>query len=86
MRVIKEYELKLGMNKIQMNGSGNVLTAGSHNGKPCVWVEIDNDEIEEVGVAFMVASTDRELEDMGALNYLGACETADGVVHIFEVL
>lgn len=86
MRVIKEYELKLGVNKIQISGSGNVLTAGSHNEKPCVWVEIDNDETEEVGVAFIVVSTDKEIEDIGALNYLGNCETVDGVVHIFEIL
>jgi hypothetical protein len=87
VRVIKEYELEMGVNKIQVNGSGNILTAGSHNGKPCVWVEIDNDETGKMGLAFFVVEGDKEVDDMRALNYLGNCESDLGsVCHIFEML
>ena len=85
--VIKEYELQEGVNKIQVNGSGNILAAGEHNSKSCVWVEEDSNETSVAEIAFLVVKTGEEVGDMGALNYLGNCvSNLNSVWHIYEML
>jgi len=85
--MVKEYQLKEGMNKIVVPEGSHVLGGGKgREGKVCVWLEVDLEEKEFTEMVFLVVKSGGEMEEGAVLEYIGYARIGDVPYLVFEVL
>jgi len=83
MKTIWKYSLEVGSNTIRMHDDAEVLCVREQDGKPCIWVLVDDDN-GIVDRSFLVVGTGQEFNVLDREDYLGTAFCGPFVWHVFE--
>lgn len=86
MSVIYKYTLEMrDVQEIQMPQGGQILHVGEHQGKLCLWVQVDT-RIPVESRVFEIVGTGQTMPYLGERKHIGTVVCNPMVWHVFEVV